>query len=88
MKVGRQEGGGTCIMHIVRTISSYQRIYLSKMNLWIDGQIDEWIDVWMDRRIDRLMDRWMDGQIDEWIDGWIDEQMNKIYAYDVYRQID
>ena len=43
--------------HIVSTISSFQRIYLSKMDLWIDGWIDEW------------MDRWMDRWIDEWIDG-------------------
>ena len=100
MKVGWQEGGGTCIMHVVRTISSFQRIYLSKMNLWIDGWIDEWIDGWMDRQIDGQMDGWMDrqmdrqidGQMDGWMDGqideWIDEWMDKIYAYDVYEWTD
>ena len=38
-----------------RRVAIGARLYLSSIDVWIDG----WID------------RWMDGQMDRWMDGWM-----------------
>ena len=57
------------------------QIWMDRLGMQADEQMDRWTDGQMDRWTDGQMDSWTDGQMDRWTDGqmdrWTGRQMDR-----------